>query len=761
MNPLCQSAFRVVRQLFAPIALVVMLSAALPAGSAQALSGVLASNSPCLLPGPLAPDRCTVNITWQASGAPMYCLWYAGPGGSGPYALNSCEGHSNWALTYSWVTQVPSVMQLRAHWSWPTLHPAWPSGIETILAETVLLDEEIVVASNGNLPPSVSLTINPIAGLIAPATTTVAAVATDDRGIASVSFYANGSFVGIDFQAPYEFYWSGIAAGNYSVIARAVDTDGASTDSSPVNMTVAAPTVATGTLATNSPCYLPGPISPDRCTINYSWTSANSPVTCVWIRESSQLYACEGGISQGSSQFDWVFAFGGTLDLRAHANWPTLDPDWPNMAAVLSRSTLLASQFVWAQSAVNSPPVVSVSANPSLGLVAPAVTVLTAQASDSDGTVVNVRFFDGGQLLATVTQPPFQFTWSGIPAGSHSVTAVATDNSNASTTSSPLSLQVAPPGNSGCSTTVASGGSIANAIEKTAAPATICLLGTYQIANTVVVPSRITIKGVGAVPQETVVSATSSLQGAVFQVQFAASDVSIENLRIVSNGSQQTQLSAVAVEMNLASRIALRSLDMSNTYRMTVAINMSTDVLVADSTFAVMGLQDCGACALGAFWINNSMGVTVERNVVTGRNNGPGGDGGIDCYGSTDVIVRDNSIFNAGESAIYSTYAGNASQACRNIRITGNYVRGSNEWGIDMRGLDGAYIANNRIENSRFGAMSMWEISNSLTENNAMFNNRTSGDRRMCQGINLNGYQINNIYRGSTGNGTLICNFVP
>jgi len=74
---------------------------------------------------------------------------------------------------------------------------------------------------------------------------------------------------------------------------------------------------------------------------------------------------------------------------------------------------------------------------------APASITLTATAADSDGTIQKVDFFHGGtNLIATVTTPPYTFTWTGVTQGSYTLTAVATDNLNAATTSAPVNITV-------------------------------------------------------------------------------------------------------------------------------------------------------------------------------------------------------------------------------------------------------------------------------------------------------------------------------
>ena len=91
----------------------------------------------------------------------------------------------------------------------------------------------------------------------------------------------------------------------------------------------------------------------------------------------------------------------------------------------------------------NQPPTASLT-SPAAGatFTAPATINLAASASDSDGTVTKVDFFAGMTLLGTDTTAPYQLSWSNVPAGSYTLSAVATDNSGASTASAAVNVTV-------------------------------------------------------------------------------------------------------------------------------------------------------------------------------------------------------------------------------------------------------------------------------------------------------------------------------
>ena len=105
-------------------------------------------------------------------------------------------------------------------------------------------------------------------------------------------------------------------------------------------------------------------------------------------------------------------------------------------------------QLVFTPAPPNVAPSVSLTA-PANGAsyIAPASITLTANAADADGTIQKVEFFQGGStLIATLSAAPYTYTWSGVATGSYTLTARATDNAGATTTSAAVNISVAPNG---------------------------------------------------------------------------------------------------------------------------------------------------------------------------------------------------------------------------------------------------------------------------------------------------------------------------
>jgi len=95
------------------------------------------------------------------------------------------------------------------------------------------------------------------------------------------------------------------------------------------------------------------------------------------------------------------------------------------------------------QAGANNPPSVSLT-GPADGSFYPigATIPITASASDVDGTVTKIDFYQGSTLLGSDSLVPYSFTWTNAPAGTYAITAQATDDKGAVTTSNPISIQV-------------------------------------------------------------------------------------------------------------------------------------------------------------------------------------------------------------------------------------------------------------------------------------------------------------------------------
>jgi len=111
--------------------------------------------------------------------------------------------------------------------------------------------------------------------------------------------------------------------------------------------------------------------------------------------------------------------------------------------ATPAAGTTYTATFADAGPATNQPPAVA--------LTAPATAVrggtvaIAATASDADGTIASVAFFDGAALIASDDTSPYGVSWTPTATGMHTLTARATDDRGATMTSNPRSVTVSEP----------------------------------------------------------------------------------------------------------------------------------------------------------------------------------------------------------------------------------------------------------------------------------------------------------------------------
>jgi len=144
---------------------------------------------------------------------------------------------------------------------------------------------------------------------------------------------------------------------------------------------------------------------------------------------------------------DWGTEYSGTILLTAGKKYDIkleYFEDYGGAGCKLEWSSLLQGREVVPQSQLYSNvfPSVSITApSNNANFTPPANVNVTATASDSDGSITNVDFYNGATLLASTTSP-YNYAWNNLPVGTYSIKAVATDNKGAFTISSPVTFTV-------------------------------------------------------------------------------------------------------------------------------------------------------------------------------------------------------------------------------------------------------------------------------------------------------------------------------
>jgi hypothetical protein len=115
-----------------------------------------------------------------------------------------------------------------------------------------------------------------------------------------------------------------------------------------------------------------------------------------------------------------------------------------------SRTTAVFSDVQLDGADSNQGPSVQITA-PASGatFTSPAAVAIAASASDPDGTVAKVEFYQGSTLIGSDTTAPFSASWNVSTAGTYALSAKAIDNAGASTQSAPVNVTVSTAPSSG------------------------------------------------------------------------------------------------------------------------------------------------------------------------------------------------------------------------------------------------------------------------------------------------------------------------
>ncbi len=303
-----------------------------------------------------------------------------------------------------------------------------------IIAGTPLADT-IRAVFCGNVPPpnaapSVSIAA-PVDNtvFVAPATVNISVNASDSDGtVSKVEFYRGNTLIGTDFTAPYTFSWTNVAAGTYTLTAKAYDNLNAVTTSAPVPITVNAsntpPIVAITQPLTGTSFYSPATVN-----ITATASDADGTITKVRFYQGSTLLG-----EDTSAPYTW------TIANLANGNYTLKAKAWDNNNAATTSAGVVITVVA---PGTNLPPVTQIT-SPLQGatFTAPASFVIAATASDPNGTVTKVRFYNGNTLLGQDLTAPYTWSISNLAAGTYSLRSRAYDNNGASAWSPIVTITV-------------------------------------------------------------------------------------------------------------------------------------------------------------------------------------------------------------------------------------------------------------------------------------------------------------------------------
>ncbi len=333
----------------------------------------------------------------------------------------------------------------------------------------------------GNAPtnqaPTVALTAPGSAVSVEEGTAvTLSANAADADGtVAKVEFFDGTTKIGEATVAPFQFVWNGAAVGVHQITAVATDDDDTVATSAQVSVTVTAPAAPpvnqTPTVAFTSPASGFKPNAPAAFNLVATAADTDGSVAKVeFFKVDPANLVLDGTTLVGEAVFN-----AGAGNYQLAVNEPAAGTFTYVARATDNEGGTAASGSL--QVIVNALPTVAI-VSPANGAALTSGTNVTlgADASDSNGGVITkVEFFiDGsvtplGEGVQGMMSSTYELAWNNVPVGNHTITAVATDNDGA-TSSTSVTVQVSVPPNVLPTVTLAT-----PVASKTEAPATITL----------------------------------------------------------------------------------------------------------------------------------------------------------------------------------------------------------------------------------------------------------------------------------------------
>ncbi|MBC7486550.1 MAG: T9SS type A sorting domain-containing protein [Cytophagaceae bacterium] len=290
--------------------------------------------------------------------------------------------------------------------------------------------------SSTNISPQVS--IGPSGPLIGynPLSTVFPIWAYDlDGTISSVKIYDNGVFVEnvTNMDATTKIYWyytQPLALGKHTFTVVVADNSGATQTSAPMIVDVKAAHVVKA--AITSPANNTNYAAPGNILITAQAYEGDGSISKVEFYKGSTLLGTDTSVPYS---FNWTGVAAGTYSLTVKAYDSQTTPATATSTAV----TVI----------VKTAPVVSIT-SPVTNAVyntIPASITINATASVTGGSISKVEFYNGATLLNADNTSPYSYTWTGVTAGTYSITAKAYDSqaTPVTTTSAAVSVYVNTP----------------------------------------------------------------------------------------------------------------------------------------------------------------------------------------------------------------------------------------------------------------------------------------------------------------------------
>jgi Big-like domain-containing protein len=181
-----------------------------------------------------------------------------------------------------------------------------------------------------------------------------------------------------------------------------------------------------------------------------------------------------------------------SITYAAQSAGQTLTVRWTLVQTFRAGANVTLQAAALTAAGVNNPPIVMITSPVANATVAAGSDIMIdANATDTDGNVTLVEFFQGTTKIGEAASSPFRFTWTNAPPGHYILTAKATDNGSATTTSGPVEIFVITTGGSLAGNTALPPSDVDLAAEGTADWAHWGLISSNSFDHRACVPQQI------------------------------------------------------------------------------------------------------------------------------------------------------------------------------------------------------------------------------------------------------------------------------
>src|SRR5262245_12700398 len=161
-------------------------------------------------------------------------------------------------------------------------------------------------------------------------------------------------------------------------------------------------------------------------TVGWDFGNSSQTITQIWNANKTQT-----GLHVDATNLSWNanVATNGAISFGFLGNWSGANPLGANLklngttcTGSVGGSPSASASPSASQGGGNRAPSATIT-SPTAGssFTAPATISLAATASDPDGTVSKVEFYNGTTLLGTDTTSPYSFTWNNVAAGNYTL----------------------------------------------------------------------------------------------------------------------------------------------------------------------------------------------------------------------------------------------------------------------------------------------------------------------------------------------------